>query len=166
MPFEDEISPMRAICMDAADVRARRADALRSGNPQWLWPDIQVPDWQDAFRSIGHAVHWIITGGHVELSLAGDCRALGLACYNSGTGPLLGYWHETGKLSAPAEIGSLLSDHLHHNKLRMQKMRTRAQFVAGALRSAGVRLVILKKITQHSPISPRPGRDRFRTSTC
>jgi hypothetical protein len=126
----------------AADaVRARLDSAKRQG--AWLWPDIPVAEWRRALGSIETVARAVLTGTGLR-ELEGDPAAVGLACYTSGMGPLLGWWHAHGRVGAGDKIGALLALHFAHNRLRSREMRQAASNLIEALEPRGVPVVVLK----------------------
>ena len=79
----------------ADEFRERREQAKRSGNPAWLWPEVAVSDWAAATAAISQGAADVLASHRGALGQI-DPRALSLACYTSGVGPLLGYWVEDG----------------------------------------------------------------------
>jgi len=126
----------------AADaVRARLDSAKRQG--AWLWPDISVAEWRRALGCIETIARAVLTGTGLR-ELEGDPAAVGLACYTSGMGPLLGWWQVQGRVGAGDKISSLLALHLEHNRLRWREMREAASNLIEALEPRGVPVVLLK----------------------
>lgn len=125
------------------EFRERREQAKRSGNPAWLWPEVAVPDWAAATAAISQGAADVLDGHRGALGPI-DSRALSLACYTSGVGPLLGYWVETGALNAPGEAEELLALHLEQARARAGKVDKQSREVVGALVESGVPVVVLK----------------------
>lgn len=125
------------------EFRERREQAKRSGNPAWLWPEVPVADWADANRHVAGAVADVLAGRRAVLA-ATEAKALSLACYTSGVGPLLGYWLETGELKAPAGVRKLLALHLAHARSRATRVEASSREIVDALVEGGVPVVVLK----------------------
>ena len=136
--------PLDAFDLPPETVRARFAWATRQGQPMWLWPDVAVDDWQSALQSIEQVLRTILTGQHATAPLDGDPEAIGIACYTSGAGPLLGFWLERGVIAASPPVASVLELHLRHNRLRMNRLSAEAVALATTLTSAGVGVTLLK----------------------
>nr|WP_299853777.1 nucleotidyltransferase family protein [Sphingomonas bacterium] len=65
--------------------------------------------------------------------LDGDPSAMGLACYTSGLGPLLGFWAGQGRVSASRDIAAVLDLHLRHNRVRTRRLAAEARALCVAL---------------------------------
>ena len=134
-------------------VRARLDRAKRQG--AWLWPDIPVADWRKALESIQRVAGTLLIGrGHPHLM--GEPSAIALACYTSGMGPLLGWWHAKGHLEASDEISPMLALHLEHNRCRSRKMRDAASSLTETLEGRGIGVVVLKGADTASRYFPEP----------
>ena len=57
-----------------------------------------------------------------ETPFEGNAEAIGVACYTSGVGPLLGFWLEQGGIAASPQVSAVLERHLRHNRLRMDRL--------------------------------------------
>lgn len=141
------------------DMAERFARARRVGRPQWLWPDLEVSRWSAALDSIESAIRHILdprnTGPFSALS--DDAEALGIACYTSGTGPLLGSWIEQGRLTVAAPVRNLLARHLMHNRARMRALTERAREAVEALAADGIDPTLLKGLHTAHAYFDEPG---------
>lgn len=140
-----------------ADVRERFRWARRQGHPTWLWPDVTVERWRKALARIETAVRGVLSDQRMAEPLDGDADALGVASYTSGTGPLLGYWIEEGRISAGPSVAALLKLHLQHNRLRMERMTRRTAEIIEALTSRGIGVTVLKGMHTAHVYFPEPG---------
>ena len=138
------------------EVKRRFQWAKRQGNQAWLWPDVSVGAWREALGRIEPVVRAILAHRPVE-TLNGDPAAIGLACYISGVGPLLGWWLESGVLEASADIAPVLELHLRHNRLRAARMEAAGVELVGALRERGVAAAVLKGADTARAYFPDPG---------
>ena len=129
--------------LSADEFERRRAEARRSGNPAWLWPEVPVERWSAAMAEISKAASDVLAGKHPTLPPC-EPMAFSLACYTSGTGALLGYWHEQGQLDAPRDLADLLGLHLKHGRERSRRVEQQSQAIVAALVDAGVPVVVLK----------------------
>jgi len=155
--------PLAADALDLApeQVRARLRDARRRGQPAWLWPDVPVDGWRAALRDIEAAARHVLSGSGGPAVLAAEggapVRALGVAAYTSGTGPLLGYWLESGALDASADAAALLALHLRHGRRRMERLTAEAGRALECLGAAAVPAVLLKGVHTAHTVFPDPG---------
>lgn len=137
-------------------VRARFDWATRQGQPNWLWPHVTVAQWHEALMAIEHLLRATLIGQPPTTSLDGDPEAVGVACYTSGVGPLLGFWAERGMIAASPPITAVLETHLRHNRLRMDRLTVEAVTLANALTSAGIGVTLLKGL-HTARYFPEPG---------
>ncbi len=128
--------------LTAAQVRERVRWARRRGNPAWLWPDTPIEAWRTAQQRIASATTAILAGARGTLE--GDAAAIGLACYISGMGPLLGWWQQQGLIEAPDDVAAMLDRHLDHNRRRMTLLETAARASVAMFTQRGVPVVVLK----------------------
>ncbi len=129
--------------LSPSEFELRRKEARRSGSPAWLWPEVQVESWAAAMAEISKAVPAVLAGNRSSVPTF-DPMAFSLACYTSGTGALLGYWLERGKIDAPPDLADLLQLHLKHGRARADRARTEFREKVGALVDAGLPIVVLK----------------------
>ena len=69
---------------------------------------------------------------------------LSLAAYTSGTGPLLGWWIERGRLEATPAAEALFALHLRHARARARRMELQLVRALGVLAAAGIEATLLK----------------------
>lgn len=141
----------------AFDLDARRRWAMRRGNPAWLWPEVTIADWRTALRAIEPVVRAVLVGDATPPMLDGDPPAVELACYTSGTGPLLGWWQDRGMLGAAPGIVPILSRHLRHNRIRAARMTAAAGAVVDRLAAHDIPVAILKGAHSAEDYFPAPG---------
>jgi hypothetical protein len=135
---------------------ARLQWAKRQGNPAWLWPDVRIADWRSALHAIEHIVRLRLSGARPLRALDGDASAVGLACYTSGMGPLLGWWLERGQIAATPSIGAVLALHIHHNRLRTQGLARAATDVVGQFVRHQIPVLVLKGAHTATEYFPDP----------
>ena len=138
----------------ASAVHARLARAKRRS--AWLWPEIPVAEWRQALISIEGIASAVLTRARSLRRLEGPPAALGLACYTSGMGPLLGWWHAQGRFEASEEIAGLLTLHLEHNRLRSGRMREGASATLHTFARNGIRSAVLKGADTAERYFPAP----------
>lgn len=122
----------------------RVAWAIHRGRPRWLWPDVAEIDWQAALAAIQRSASQILATGLASEKLEGDARAIGIAAYTSGMGPLLGYWIAQGVLHASAPIAEGFAEHYRQNVQRMAMLADRTLEVVERLAACGIPVTILK----------------------
>jgi hypothetical protein len=126
------------------DVGRRFGEAVRAGRPEWLWFEVAESGWTKAVATIETALRDVLTLGRSDDALIDDPVALSIACYTSGTGPLLGSWIEQGKLTTTAANAEILGIHLEHNRARMEQLTARAAVAVEALAKSGASPVVMK----------------------
>ncbi len=149
--------PLDAFDLPPETVQARFAWAERRGNPRWLWPDVDPRDWSTALERIEAILRAVLTGSDAPPPLDGPLAALEVAAYTSGTGALLGVWLERGTIGASAPVAAMLSYHLRHNRLRMQRLTAHAAALCEALHRAGATPVLVKGMHTAHAYFPEPG---------
>lgn len=133
-----------AASLPVMDVERRFDEAVRAGRPEWLWFEVAEPDWARAVATIETALREVIALGRSDNALFNDPVALSIACYTSGTGPLLGSWIEQGKLTTTRANAEVLSIHLEHNRARMAQLTACTAEAVGALSDGGANPIVLK----------------------
>lgn len=140
---------MTALALSTFDISPeefrRRVDWARSqGCPRWLWPDISIERWRQAREVLTRVAGEVLIRERSNVVLDGDPAALSLAAYTAGIGPLLGWWIDEGRIQASTEIAGVFDLHLRHNRLRMERMRSRAIEVLHAFDRRGIGATVLK----------------------
>ena len=133
------------------------AKARRSGYPAWLWPDVPVENWRSAVDAIVDVARKVLASGSKPSLPGSDARALGLAGYTSGMGPLLGFWVESGIATAETEIAELFALHLSHNRRRMDRLFEVARETIKRLNESDISPLILKGMHTAFRYFPEPG---------
>jgi hypothetical protein len=141
--------------LTAEEVAGRFAWARRRGRPAWIWPDIQIDNWRRALDNIEGALAALLAGAN-EVELDGDSAAIGLAGYTSGSGPLLGYWVEQGRLSVSGPIAAVLKRHMDHSRVRTTRMTAAAAELVDHLAREGIPSMILKGAHTGEVYFPEP----------
>ena len=139
------------------EVQQRFAWARRNGFATWLWPDVTPGQLREASEAALQATRSILAGEREVTLECSDAKLVGLEGYLSGMGPLLGFWIETGMLSAAPEVDSLLRTHLFHNRKRMAHLASIAQSIAKSLSGAAIKPVFFKGMHTAFTYFPEPG---------
>lgn len=149
-----------AIELSPAEFEARLRWARVRGHPLYLWPDVQPEEWRAALRELERAVRSVLLG-ESPVRLAGHddafLRALGVAAFTSGLGPLLGWWIEHDMLEAGQRERTLLVLHLVHGRQRAERMQRALREAASTLAAADVHVTVLKGAHTAHDIFPEPG---------
>lgn len=126
------------------DIEQRFEEALRAGRPEWLWFEVAEARWAEALATIEAALREMLARDRSDDALIDDPVALSIACYTSGTGPLLGAWIAQGQLTTTAANAAMLRVHLDHNRTRMARLTARAAQAVDALSARGARPIVIK----------------------
>lgn len=126
------------------DVERRFEQALRAGRPEWLWFEVPETRWAEALATIETALRQMLAHAHSGDALLHDPVALSIACYTSGTGPLLGAGIAQGKLTTTPANAAMLRLHLAHNRARMARLTARTVEAVDALAAAGTQPIVIK----------------------
>jgi len=158
--------PLDALDLDPSDVRARLREARDRGQPFFPWPDLSPGDWRRSLAAVGSTVAEVLrrdadgcapASAPVSLAAPAGARALGIAAFTSGTGPLLGRWIEDRSVAADDDAARLLLLHLEHGRRRAARLETRLGHVLGALAAAGVEPTVIKGLHTGRAFFPEPG---------
>lgn len=143
------------------DLRDRVAAWDASGDPRHLWPDHGHDDLPRAHRLIAAVAGYVLSGSGVPPNVCvGDekeARAIGIAAYQSGLGPLLGYWIERGVIEADPQVSSLLAMHLAHGRKRAATFTTALGKILAAFDDVNVVPTVLKGAFTSRHYFPEPG---------
>ena len=151
---------------DPADIQARVAAWQRTGDLDSLWPDVTGAELRAAHAGIRSVAEAMLRSPERRATLAGADhgapRALGVAAFMGGVGPLLGWWIEQGRVDAPAAVRDLFALHLEHGRRRAARLQLQLGGIVRALRAAEVEPVILKGLhtgAVYFPAGTRPCAD-------
>lgn len=139
------------------DVDQRFEDAMLAGHPDWLWFEVPEARWAEAVATIETVLREVLATGRSDDKLLDDPLALSIACYTSGTGPLLGSWIEQGKLTTTAANAEILRIHLDHNRARMARLTARTSEAVEALSAAGANPIVMKGMQTAHHYFDEPG---------
>ncbi len=149
--------PFDAFDLGEEEVRSRFEWAVRQGHPHWLWPGTTVEAWRAVLVQFEALARQILTHGTARDPLLGRPEDIGVACYTSGMGPLLGHWLKEGRFVADEGVAALLDLHLQHNSRRMARMAERARAIVAALAGHEVPVLVLKGMQTAFHDFPTPG---------
>jgi hypothetical protein len=149
--------PLHAFDLSEVAVRERFEWALRQGNSTWLWPDVKVEGWRSAQRQFEVVLREVLIDGQARHVIRGDPRAISVAAYSSGIGPLLGHWLQNDLIAAEPNVAAVLELHLRHNTARMAKLSRWGRLVVDRLAANGVNPVVLKGMHTAFTHFPHPG---------
>ena len=115
-----------------------------------------MADWQECTSRIAAVSYHVLMGRTSAPALAGDPRAMGIAAYISGMGPLLGYWLNEGIVSADEPVSAVLRTHLQENQRRTTKLVAQAVAIVTALHRNGIDVTVLKGMHTAFAYLPEP----------
>lgn len=143
--------------MEAEQVRSRFDYAMTSGNPRWLWPEVEVPEWRSIIGTIEQIARDVLSQGWSQAVLKGEVAAVSVAAFTTGMGPMLGHWLRQERFWASPSSAEVLAHHLAHNEKRMEKMASRAIRVVEGLARQGIEVTVLKGMHTAFAYFPNPG---------
>jgi len=148
-----------AVELEAKEVVDRLSWARKRGFPQYLWPDVPPTAWRQALWKVQEAVQEVLRSGHPSLAARNEveARALGVAGYTSGLGPLLGHWIETGQIRPDPLVQRLFSLHLAHGRERFVRLQSEFRRAVGAFAYAGIEPLVVKASHTGVEYFPEPG---------
>lgn len=153
--------PFDALDLAAGEVERNLRWGREQGHPRYVWPDVPLRHWQACRRAVGEAVSAVLAGSDapVRLSLpdGAPTRALGVAAFTSGVGPLLGRWIEDGRMVAEPDVSALLELHLRHGRRRARDMAALLDSTAHLLAREAIPVVALKGAHTGVAFFPEPG---------
>jgi hypothetical protein len=124
-----------------------------------LWPGLDVGLLPAAALAIERVVTHVLDDRVTSLGAAdgSDAYAIGIAALISGTGPLLAYWLEEGKIDASVPLARILSKHLLHGRGRVRRIEREIAPALESLSLAGAEPGILKGFHTCHVYFPEPG---------
>lgn len=151
--------PFDALDLPPEEVARRFRLALELGRPRWVWPELPVAHWRASLRAIEQLLRERLARPDepARLTVPAGHRAMGIAAFTSGTGPLLGHWAELGLLRTHPQTEALLRLHLAHGRVRAERRAAVLADVVRRLHAAGVAPVIVKGMHTAAALFPEPG---------
>jgi hypothetical protein len=146
--------------LDPETVRDRFQWARRHGHPAYLWPDVSFEAWKAATAVLGRVTRKMVASHDlVRMEVPADLtsRALGIAAFATGMGPLLGHWLETDRLETDPGTAALLALHLDQGRKRFARVERLAIDTVPLLRRADPDAVLLKGFHTAREYFPEPG---------
>lgn len=143
---------------------ARAADRVRardkSGDLDDLWPDFPAEERRAAWKQIRTVVTAVLAGSDrrpvIVAREAKEARAVGMAAFAAGVGPLLGHWIERGVVDASEPVRSLLLEHRAQGARRIAMLRGQVITLVRSLREEGVDPILLKGMHTGAEYFPDP----------
>jgi Uncharacterised nucleotidyltransferase len=128
---------------------------------RYLWPTLDEGERIRAVAAIGRAVASLLRHGTSTPSLGAadgrDAYAFGVAAHTSGTGPLLGYWIEKGKLDVSEPLARILAEHLDHGRRRAKRIERELLPTLDLFQRHGIACTVLKGFHTARRYFPEPG---------
>jgi hypothetical protein len=152
-------TPDSAVDAAPAELKRREREWDSRRDPASLWPGLDAAALQPAADAIGTAAAAILRGERAALGADRqlDTRAVGVAALLSGTGPLLGYWIETGRLDVADEVATLLGEHLDHGRRRAERIRRQILPLLTRFVEEGLEPTAIKGFHTSHEYFPEPG---------
>lgn len=152
--------PLAALDLEPSLITARFEWAVQQGHPAYLWPDVPMYAWRSCLFEIERATAKILHGSagvRLELPEGAEPRALGMAAFTSGMGPLLGLWLEQRQLVAAQPVADLLALHLAHGRLRAARFTAELAAFTSCLGEQGIPVTVIKGAYTAHAFFPDPG---------
>lgn len=144
--------------LEPEEVRARLRWGRRRGHPDYLWPELSPASWRAGVAELSEVARSVLLGRAAELSEGGvGARALGVAGFTSGLGPLVGRWIEQGVVEAGEPVRSLFLLHLAHGRARAERQRIELERALWTLAGVDVTPVVVKSCHTGRVYFPEPG---------
>ena len=142
-------------------IASRLATWRNTGDPAALWPEVSSEDRRWAHRHIAAVTASILADPAARPSLtssdASQARAIGIASYVSGMGPLLGFWIERGVIEADARVTAILAEHLEHGRRRSAERERQVARILQAFAQEALTPVVVKGVHTAVRYFPKPG---------
>ena len=140
------------------DLPRRIARFDRNGAIGSLWPDVPLSARLAAHQRLTDVTAAVLQGRvPVRLDDGGHPRAMGIAAFLAGLGPLLGHWVSTGTVTTGEAMAALLAEHLAHGRRRAERLGAAFGQVREAFRARGVTPIALKALHTGAEYFPEPG---------
>jgi len=115
-------------------------------DPGVLWPETATAQRLAGYEQILAATGNVLADrpARLDAGTESDGRAMGVAAFLSGMGPLLAWWIEQGRIAAAPRAAAVLAQHLAHSRRRLARTTERLRDVMTALARRGIVPTILK----------------------
>ncbi|MBI3982822.1 MAG: nucleotidyltransferase family protein [Gemmatimonadetes bacterium] len=144
-----------------SEIRRRIQRWHRTGDMGALWPEFSVAELLAGHGAVCATTRAMLrepsATATLEATSERESAALGIAAFESGMGPLLGWWVERGLVTASTGARQVLAVHLEHGRRRIAAIRQALTAILQALHSEGVIPVLLKGLHVGSEYFPEPG---------
>ena len=141
-----------------AELRAVHRNEMafrRTGDPAMLWPEVSEEARLAALAAIEQCVVAVMRGSSAALD--GEPAAIGVAGLTSGTGPLLGLWAETRRITVSPAVEVVLARHLAHGRARAERLEHGLGEALDTFAAAGVTCTLIKGMHTARRYYPEPG---------
>ena len=143
------------------EIDRRIARFGRTRNARDIWPDVPVSAFLAAEVELARVAAAVLSGAPSPVALHSPSwpgsHALGIAAFPGGMGPLIGFWCETGRVTAEPAVAALFATHLDHGRRRAAHLRYEFERVLAALADRGVEILVLKGMHTGYRYFPEPG---------
>jgi hypothetical protein len=133
----------------------------RTRHARDLWPDVSASAFRAAEVELARVAAAVLSGAPGGVSLRTPSwpgtRALGVAAFPGGVGPLIGFWSESGRVTAEPAVAALFATHLDHGRRRVARLRVELERAVAALFEHRVDVWVLKGMHTGYRYFPEPG---------
>ena len=164
-PHQDVLDrpPPWPLELEPGELEPRMAWARRQGHPRYPWPEVPIGAWRAALGRIEEVTRALLAGEQAALPVPDRpaARALGVAAFTSGMGPLLGLNAAAGELHLEGEradeLTAVLAAHLVHGRARAARIHGELTRASRVLAAAGIRPLVIKAGHTARVYFPEPG---------
>ncbi|HEX9705971.1 MAG TPA: nucleotidyltransferase family protein [Gemmatimonadales bacterium] len=142
------------------EIDHRLARFVTSRNALDVWPGVSAVAFRAAQEQIAGVTSAVLRGAPQPIRLAAppnaDARAIGVAGFAGGMGPLLGYWCETGTIVAEPAVAQLLATHLDHARGRTERAHGVLERILARFDDLDIEVVLLRGTHTRYRYFPEP----------
>jgi len=141
------------------DIERRHDEWLRTGDVNALWPDVPYPARRSALACIRATVTAVLEGSlppRLGVTDSAGARALGVAAFIAGVGPLLGWWISQRRVGASAQAREVLARHLEHGERRSALLHEQVSRIVRTMRDLEADPILLKGLHTGADFFPHP----------
>jgi hypothetical protein len=146
--------------IDSKIIRNRLDSWTRKRNLADLWPGLRSEHYWSAVARLVRLTADVLGNRQPERLITphgSTVRALGIAGFVSGVGPLIGYWIEQGVVQADDEIAALFGEHLEHGRRRAALLSVELTRLLRQFEGHQLGVTVLKGVHVGRDYYPEPG---------
>jgi len=145
---------------DRREIDARLARFVATRDARDMWPEVSPMAFRAAHEEIARVTAAVLAGAqrpvHLALPPDTDSRAIGVAGFAGGMGPLLGSWCEAGSVAAEPAVAQVLATHLDHARVRAVRAHEVLERILARYDAEGIDVVLLRGTHTRYRYFPEP----------